>query len=71
MPRTVDAIQNKLKEVKHANSLKAEDSDRICLSRLDQYLTENIGEFDITLRQHFYLKRLPDGDRSLLDNLCM
>ena len=71
VPRTVDAVQNKLKEVKHANNLQAEDSDRICLSRLDRYLTESIGEFDITLRQHFHLKRLPDGDRYFLDNLCM
>lgn len=68
VPRTMDAIQTKLKEVKYGNSLQAEDGDRICLSRVDQYLTARIGEFDITLRQHFRLKRLPDRDRYLLDN---
>lgn len=71
VPRTVDAIQTKLKEVKRANSLQAEDGEGICLSRLDRYLTESTREFNITLRQHFHLKRLPDGDRKLLDNLCM
>lgn len=71
VPRTVDAIQNKLKEVKRTNSLQSKDSEGICLSRLERYLTEYIGDFDITLRQHFYLRRLPDGDRKLLDNLCM
>ena len=71
VPRTIDAIQTKLKEVKHANSLQEEDGNRICLSRLERYLAESIGEFDITLRQHFHLRRLPDGDQYLLNKYSM
>ena len=72
VPRTMDGIQTKLKEVKHDNNLREEHSDRFSLPRIDQYLTESISELEITLRQHFHLKRLPDGDRRLLGSMsCM
>jgi hypothetical protein len=67
-----DAIQTKPKEIKYANNLHSEDSDRISLPQIDGYLTESINEFEITLRQHFHLKQLPHGDRRLLDSMsCM
>ncbi len=55
VPRNIDAIQTKLKEVKNANKLQGKGSDKISLPKIDLYLKERIDAFDITLRQHYYL----------------
>lgn len=67
LPRTIDAILTKLKEVKKTNNLQLEGTDKFDLRKVDQYLLERINVFDIILRQHYHLKRLPEEDRRVLE----